>query len=416
MTAESTFAFRARDTRGEVVTGAMTAPSATEVGTRLRQEGKFPIAITSQAMQSATLSPRDADQIRRLEASKRVRREDVIAFCQQLSVMMETGVPLLDALQAFGEQVQHRQFRMVLASVADDLQSGESLSSALMKWPHVFPHLVVSLMKASEASGTMAEMLGRVGDYLAKERRTARQIRGAVAYPAFMISAGCLLTVFLMIVVLPRFAAIYEQNAATLPLPTRILLGISDVVRGYAMYYVPIGAGMIIGGAMWLRTLNGRRTADWLRLNLPILGGMFRQFYLTRASRTMSTLLVAGVNLLDIIEICRGVTSNVCFDRLWKAMEVGIRDGRQISDAVRESPYVPPHVASMIVSGERSGKLPSVMERIAMFSEEELENTVKKATAMIEPIMIILMGVIIGGVALALLLPIFSIGKVMTGG
>ncbi|MCA9296309.1 MAG: type II secretion system F family protein, partial [Phycisphaerales bacterium] len=404
MTAQSTFAFRARDAQGEIASGTMTAASSTEVSARLRAEGKFPISIDANAMRSSAVSVSDAKAIRKLEASKRVRREDVIAFCQQLGVMLETGVSIVEAMDAFSQQMPQREFRAVLASVNEDIHAGESLSSSLMKWPRVFPNLMISLTKASEASGTMSTMLGRVGEYLAKERKTARQIRGALGYPLFMISAGIVMTIFLMIFVLPRFAAIYEQNAATLPLPTLILLGVSDVVRGYYLYYGPIllGAGTFL--FFWAKGTRGRYALDWLRLNIPVLGGMFRQLYLTRAARTMATLLAAGVNLLDIIEICRGVTNNVCFDRLWTEMEQGIRGGRQISDAVRESPYVPPNVSSMIVSGERSGRLPDVMERIAAFAEEELENTVKKTTAMIEPAMIIMMGFIIGGVALALLL------------
>ncbi|MEM7227342.1 MAG: type II secretion system F family protein [Planctomycetota bacterium] len=416
MTIDSTFSYRARDAKGEICTGTMTAESASAVSTRLRADGKLPIDIEANAMRASMFSTTDAREIRRLEAAKRVRREDVIAFCQQLSVMLETGVPLVEALDSFVEQVQQREFKTVLQSVQRELMSGEPLSAAMARWPNVFPNLMISLMKASEVSGTMAVMLGRVGEYLAKERKTARQIRGALGYPLFMISAALLMTLFLMIFVLPRFASIYEQNAASLPLPTTVLLAMSNAIRGWYMYYLPVLGGVGAGVFVFLKQESGRRCADWLKLNTFGIRGMFQQLYLTRASRTMATLLAAGVNLLDIIEICRGITNNRCFDELWGDMEQGIRSGRQISDATRASRYVPPNVASMISSGERSGRLPQVMERIAAFSEEELDNTVKKTTAMIEPAMIILMGAIIGGVALALLLPIFNMGRVMTGG
>jgi type IV pilus assembly protein PilC len=412
MTAQSTFAFRARDNRGEVVTGSMIAGSAQEVSTRLRNDGKFLLSVEDNPHHSA--AQLDIEQLRRNEAAKRVKREDVIAFCQQLSVMLETGVPLTEALDAFCKQTQRKEFREVLGVISSNICGGEPLSLAMSRWPRVFPTMVVSLMKASEASGTMSQMLGRIGEYLAKERRTAKQIKGALGYPVFMMVAGVVMTIFLMIFVLPRFASIYAQNAATLPLPTKVLLSISQFITQQYMFYLPGLMVAIIGTVIWIKKPSGRRVCDWLRLNIPLLRSMYRQLYMTRAARTMSTLLGAGVNLLDIISICRGVTNNSYYDDLWTNMEQGVRDGRQISDAVFQSQYITPNVASMIASGERSGRLAEVMGRIALFTEEELDSTVKNVTSYIEPIMIMCMGVIVGGVAMALLLPIFSMGKVMT--
>jgi type IV pilus assembly protein PilC len=412
MAAQSTFAFRARDSRGAIINGTMSATSAEEVSSRLRQDGKFLLSVNDNPLRAA--EQLDAEQIRRNEAAKCVKREDVIAFCQQLSVMLETGVPLTEALDAFCRQTSRKEFREVLTVISDDICGGEPLSLAMSRWPRVFPSMVISLMKASEVSGTMSQMLGRIGDYLGKERRTAKQIKGALGYPVFMMVAGVVMTIFLMIFVLPRFAKIYAQNAATLPLPTRVLLGLSEFITQQYMYYLP--ALLVAGIAlfMWIKKPSGKRVCDWLRLNMPLLRGMYRQLYMTRAARTMSTLLSAGVNLLDIISICRGITNNAYYDDLWSNMEDGVRSGKQISDAVLASPYITPNVGSMIASGERSGRLAEVMGRIAQFTEEELDNTVKQVTAYIEPIMIMCMGVIVGGVAMALLLPIFSMGKVMT--
>jgi type IV pilus assembly protein PilC len=329
--------------------------------------------------------------------------------------MLETGVPLTEALDSFCAQTPRREFKQVLGALRDDIHSGEPLSLAMSRWPRVFPPLMISLMKASEASGTMAMMLGRVGSYLGKERRTARQIRGALAYPLFMMVSALAMTVFLMAFVLPRFARIYEARAATLPAPTKVLLGISTFITGEFLVYGPILAVVTVGLALFLRAPRGRRLLDWLRLNAPVLRTLYGQLYVTRATRTMGTLLAAGVNLLDIIDICRGVTSNAYYADLWDRMERGIREGRQLSDAVLACPHVPPNVASMIASGERSGRLPAVMERIADFSEQELDAAVKQVTSFIEPLMIAIMGLVVGGVAMALLLPIFSMGRVMTG-
>jgi type IV pilus assembly protein PilC len=414
MPAQATYSYRARDSAGQVVTGSLVAASAEEVGTRLRSEGKYVLNVHDKGLSAAAAL--DEKQIRRNEAAKRVRREDVIAFCQQLAVMLETGVPLAEALDSFCQQMPRREFKQVLSTLRDDIFSGEKFSTAMARWPRVFPQMMVSLMKASEASGTMALMLGRIGEYLAKERRTARQIKGALSYPAFMMSFAVLMTMFLMTFVLPRFAKIYEMRSASLPTPTKVLLSVSTFFTTQYMIYVPILAALAIGFFLFFRHPTGRSARDWMRLNMPVIGRMYRQLYITRAARTMATLLSSGVNLLDIIAICRGVTNNVYYDRLWSDMENGVREGKQMSEAIFAAPFISRNVASMISSGERSGRLAQVMERIAAYSEEELDTAVKHVTAYVEPIMIIFMGVVVGGVAMALLLPVFSMGKVMAGG
>lgn len=410
---QSTYSFRARDRSGRVITGSLVAASMQEVSARLRSEGKVVLAIDDKPLTASTSV--DSNEIRRAEAAKRVKRDDVIAFAQQISIMLETGVPLTEALDAFRQRTASREFRSVLDVLNNDICSGEQLSVAMSRWPKVFPNVMISLVKASEASGTMSMMLGRVGEYLAKERRTAKQIRGAISYPAFMMFAGVVLTIFLMTFVLPRFAKIYEARSATLPTPTRILLGLSNFVTGEYMYYGPVLVVFIVGMFFWMRSRHGRRTLDWLRLNVPVLRTMYAQLYITRSARTMSTLLAAGVNLLDIISICRGVTSNSLYNDLWNDIEACVREGHQMSDAVFRYRYIPANVASMIASGERSGRLSQVMGRIAEFSEEELDDAVKQATSYIEPVMIIAMGLMIGAVAMALLLPIFSMGRVVAG-
>jgi type IV pilus assembly protein PilC len=410
--AKSTYAYRVRDAAGQVSTGTLVASSSDEVGARLRSEGKIVLSVEEHGLQAASLDP---VQIRRAEAARRVRKDDVIGFCQQLSVMLETGVPLTEALDSFCSQSGSPAFRQVLEVMRDDIHAGDPISVAMSRWPRIFPTMIVSLMKASEASGTMAVMLGRVGEYLSKERRTLRQIRGALAYPMFMVVIGLVLTVFLMTFVLPRFSALYASRGASLPTPTRVLMGISEFLIHQWMFHLPAFALIIAGTMFWLRTASGRYAVDWARLHVPILRSLYSQVYLTRSARTMATLFMSGVNLLDIISICRGVTNNKLYDRLWSHVEQSIRDGRQISEALHGDPLIPPSVSSMIAAGERSGRLADVMGRIAQYTEEELDATVKQVTTIIEPLMICFMGLLVGGIALALLLPIFSMGKVVTG-
>ena len=414
MSAQSTFTFRARDGAGQIVTGSLVAASADEVGSRLRAEGKYVLSVEDKPLRAAAAL--DAEQIRRNESAKRVKREDVIAFCQQLSVMLESGVPLSEAMDSFSRQARRPEMRDVLASLMNDLQAGEPISTAMARWPSVFPTMIISLMKASEASGTMALMLGRIGQYLDKERRTLRQIKGALSYPVFMMVFGVAMTVFLVAFVLPRFARIYADRAASLPVPTKVLMSISNFLSTQYLYYVPALVVVGVLGYMFFTRPDGRRVLDWLRLHTPVLRGMYKQLYLTRMARTMATLLSAGVNLLDIIDICRGVTNNVYYDELWQRMEEDVRAGRQMSETLTDSTIIAPQVASMMAAGERSGRLAQVMERLAEFAEQEFDAAVKVATSYVEPVMIIFMGILVGGIAMALLLPIFSMGKVMSGG
>lgn len=413
MPAQATFSYRVRDPHGEIIAGQMSAASAEEVALRLRNDGKYVVSVEERGLID---QPRlDKEQIRRNEAAKRIRRDDVIAFAQQLAVMLDAGVPLSEALQTFCRQTKSVEFRTVLNVLSERVCAGEPLSTAMAQWPRVFPRLMVSLMKASEASGTLAMMLSRVGGYLAKERKTAKQIKGALSYPLFMLTLGIAITVFLMSVVLPRFAKLYEQRSAMLPAPTRFLLSVSEFLTGQWMYYGPAIAALVIGFLVWRTFPSGRRTLDWMRLHVPILRTLFSQLYLTRATRTLSTLLSAGVALLDAIAITRGVTANVYWEDLWHDVEVGLRDGHSISELFAHADVVPANVASMIIAGDKAGKLPEVLEKIAVFSEEELDSAVKQTTAFIEPLMICLMGLVVGGVAIALLLPVFTIGNVMSG-
>jgi len=410
---DSTYAYRARTATGEAVVGSIVARDRDDVAEHLRGEGLFITSIGSEA--TGTLPVLDADQIRSQQGLRRIKRSDVVSFSQQLSVMLETGVSLPEALEAITRQTRRREFQEVIRAVYDDVCGGASLSDSLARWPKVFPGIMVSLLRAAELSGTTALMLARVSDYLSKELKTRRQVRGALLYPGFMLGSGLLVVVFLVAFILPRFARIYELRSASLPTPTKVLMSIGTFAVDGWMYYVPVLVAMVVGLLVLPRTGAGRRVIDWMKLKLPVLRSIHVNLYVTRSTRTMSTLLAAGVNLIDVIHSCRSVTRNVIFDRIWSNMEEHVRDGRRLSLAFEESHIVPANVASMVAAGERSGRLPEVMDRVAEYSEEELELAIRKSTSMLEPLLIIFMGLLVGAVAIALLLPIFRMSSVITG-
>lgn len=403
-----TFAFEARDQHGQAVKSTIEAASKDDALRVLQRDGFTVIDI------KIGPSPVDVEGIRISTAARAIKRDDVIALSNQLSVMIETGVPLSDAMDAYIEQSRSDGMRRVLGVIHDRIRGGVNFSEALAEFPKVFPVLMISLMRASEASGTMGVMLGRIAEYLGKERRTVKQIRGALTYPAVMVVLAFTVTTFLVVGVLPRFAKIYESREAALPAPTRIVMGLSNFLTQHTL---AIGAGLvaaIIVIILLKTTSRGRRIIDTLKIKAPIIGPMFTQFYLTRATRTLGTLLDSGVPLLDAVTIVRGVTTNVLWDDLWNETEESLTRGQTLSDVVLESTLIPPSIAQMIAAGERTGRLSEVFARISSSTEEELEEAIRNGTQLIEPLMIMFMGVTIGGIAIALLLPIFTIANVMS--
>ncbi len=405
-----TFSYKARDDRGEAVVGTVEAESQSDAMSKLRREGK---TVTDIRVGTA---PINTEAIRVRQASKQVKRDDVIAYANQLGVMLETGVPLSDALGAYVKQSRAGGLKKVVEVIDDRVTSGMPLSEALNEFPKVFPKMMVNLVRASEASGTMASMLSRIANYMERERKTVNQIRGALIYPLVMIGVALVVTGFLVVWVLPRFAKIYESREAALPVLTRVVLDISNFMTANWMY-VLMGAAAVGVMLVWARmSAWGRRAFDWMKIKLPVIGPMFTAFYLSRATRTLSTLLTSGVQLLEAVGIVRGVTNNVLWDELWQDVEAALTSGRELASVVEDATLIPPSAAQMIAAGERTGRLPDVLERIATTAEEDLDQTIKNATQLIEPAMIIFMGLTIGGIAMALLLPIFSISSVMAGG
>ncbi len=404
------FKYKARDGRGELITGVLNAPSIEDAGRMLRGDGKFVVKI-DQARAAASPGTHTGKG-----SAGKIRRAEVITFAHQLAVMVETGVPISEALECVAQQSDNETFRAVLKDISDQVQAGNDLSSALRSHAKVFPPVMTSLIRASEVSGTMGRMLDRVSGYLSKEMQTAKKIRGALTYPAFMLGMVILVTTFLLIFVLPRFAGIYQARDTALPAPTQLLLGLSgNLVDNWHLWLG--GIIMAVAGAYFLAgTPGGQRFYDYLKLHTPVIGPLFNKLYLTRGCRTMGTMVTAGVPILDMIQIVREVTNNALYQELWDDANNRLRQGAQLSDSLFDSPLIPRSVAQMVYSGERSGRIGDVMERIAEYTENDFDEQIKTTTGMIEPVMTATMGIIIGFVAIAMLLPIFSVGKVVSGG
>jgi type IV pilus assembly protein PilC len=402
------YAYQARDGLGSQTEGVIEATDQHEAVRLLREEK---LSVTS--INIATKIKLDHTGAKR-SLQRGVRREEVISFTNQMAVMLDTGVPLDEALEAVMSQVKPGNFKKVLATVTDRITSGLSFSVAISEFPHVFPNMMVSLLEASEAAGSLSTMLQRVADYLANERQTKRQIRGALTYPAIMLTMCMTVTSFLIVWVLPRFAGIYESRSAALPMPTQILLDTSGWIISNWIY-LAVGTFSIVMVSIWYgKSTSGRKFFDTVKLAMPIIGPIFTNFYLTRVTSTLATLLASGVTLPEAIRILRGLVTNSHWAILWDQLDEAITSGKTIGEVVLNTRTIPPSVGQMIAAGERSGRLPEVLDRVAKVAEQDFQETVKTGTQLIEPFMIILMGIMIGGVAVALLLPIFSMGSMMS--
>lgn len=400
------FTYTARDSHGAATSGTITAQSVAEASHQLRADGKYPTAIHP-AIED-TLPNGGAG-----EPGKRMSRADVIQFSNQLAIMVETGVTLSEALDCIAQQCEKHNVKALVEDVARHVQGGGEFSAALARHPRSFPRLYIALIKASEKSGMMGKLITRATNYLKDEQDTLRRVKGALTYPAIMLTFAVTVTVFLLAFVLPRFASIYAGKGAALPLPTKILMSMSDFVVNQWIWLITGLVGVVMLTMFYVRTAGGKRVKDYLQLNIPLMGGMFRKMHLARSLRMVGTMAGAGINLVECVNTAHDLCDNSYYQELWEQVSEKIQHGKQLSEPMFQSPLVPRGVSQMIHSAEKSGKLAHVMEQVAGYAEQELKEKITELTRYIEPIMIIAMGIIIGGVALALLLPIFTMSRVV---
>ncbi|MBN2312298.1 MAG: type II secretion system F family protein [Sedimentisphaerales bacterium] len=348
----------------------------------------------------------------------KVKQAELILFTTQLSVMLDSGVVLSDAMDAIAEQAEHGSFKMIIADIAEKVKGGENFSNALDKYPRTFNEMFISMVKASEASGKMAEMLNVLSGYLEFESDIRKRIKGALTYPFIMALMAVAATGTLMFFVLPRFMKIYETRGAALPKLTQVIVGFSKLL-GNMQAMTGIVTGIILisfGLYYWAKTVMGRRVIDYFKIRTPIVGTMFIDTVVTRSMRIMATMINTGVSLLDSIQVIQGACRNYYFQELWAGVDAKIRDGYQLSESITISPggdLIAPGIIQMLRAGEKSGKLGKVCDKVSVFYEKKLEASIRSVMTLIEPIMITIMGAIIGTIAIALLLPVFRISSVI---
>jgi type IV pilus assembly protein PilC len=392
------FQYRVRDPLGNTHDGTLEAPSLEDATQQLRREG-FQILDIDEADGDLGLFP------------KRVSKNEIIYVTAQLAIMVDTGITLSTALGGIIDQETNPTFRKILRDLRDAVEGGEDFSSALGRYPRLFDKTYRALVKASEATGTLGPMLDRIACYLRKEVETRAKVRAAMAYPMVMMVLACGVTIFLLTYVLPKFAPLFKSKGTDLPAPTRLMMTVSDALLGYWYLWLAGGILLVAGFLFGKRTEPGRKALDFIRIHLPIVGAMFRKVTISRSIRTLGTMLASGVPIVEAIRLAGEVSGNVYYERLWQQVLDEVTAGRRICEVLRGNPLFPRVLVQMIASGEETGKLDSVLQRVSAYYDGEVETSVKAATSLIEPIMIAVMGVVVGTIGLSLLLPIFSLSK-----
>jgi type IV pilus assembly protein PilC len=404
------FEYQIRTSAGGTSTGTLTAANSGEAAQLLRQQGAY-ISHLGEIQEQEDLFTR----LKNFSIDFGPSRKDVLNFTNQLSVMIKAGISIHDALEGIAEQMDNHKFRKIILAIKNDVEGGLSFSGALNKYPDVFSNLYINMMAAAEVSGSLASMLEQLAHYLDQEAETRSQVRGAMVYPCIIAFMAVTVTIFLLTFVLPRFTAIFAGKEQYLPRPTKMIMAISAFLRGYWYFLVPaIGVG-IWGFLFSIHTTIGRYWWDKAKLFMPIIRKLCRSLYITRGLHTMGVLTGAGVPILDTLSITSDISGNTLYKKMWVDVHDAVRQGQKIASSLAVSTLLPSSVVQMIRSGEDSGKLAEVLKDISEFYARELKATIKSVTAMIEPIMIMIMGVVVGFIAMSIILPIFKMSSLVIG-
>ncbi|MDQ8693334.1 type II secretion system F family protein [Streptococcus sp. IsoGale022] len=394
------------DTRQGVVTLEVDAPNRTDAVNRIRLKGK-PISVEEKVMGSKEIV---------LFQSKKIKLKDISLFCKQMSVMLESGIPLNNAVDILEQQATSKNLKSSLKIVSKSLKEGSQLSKAMLDQEGMFPDLLIRMVQAGEKTGKLDEVLEKMSEHYNKELKTSRQIRGAMIYPAVLAFLAVAAVLALLYVVIPSFSGIFEQSGMDMPLPTRIVLAASNFVRSY--WYILFGVtGILVFVFLRYRSTEaGRYQLDRLKLWLPVIKGPMQKIVTARFASTLAILTSAGIPLVEAIESAAATTNNAVVIEKMKIANEGLQKGERLTGMITATGLFPPMMLSMVKIGEESGSLESMLVKTSDYYEEELETAIKQLLSLLEPAMIIVMGVIIGGIVASVMLPMFELAHAVDAG
>ncbi len=400
-----TFAYQARDAAGKTVSGVQEALNEDNAINTLMTRGLMVLSIQQKSV------------TKRMKASGGISDTDLVLFTRQLATMVDAGLPLVTALTGLFEQADPKKqagLRQVIGDLSARVQQGESFHEAVAKFPRVFNRLFISMVKAGESGGLLAEILDRLASFLEASSRLRKKVKSAMTYPVIVISIAFCITTFLIVKVVPVFAQIFADFHAKLPAPTQFLIDLSDFIRGNWYYMIIVAVSVVMGIRAFLQTKRGSELWDRYQLKLPIFGPLTHKICMTRFSRTFAQLIRSGVPILEVMEIVGETSGNHVIAVAIHSVSADVEKGDHLTSALSKQTIFPPMMLRMVSAGEATGKIDVMLEKMADFWDEEIEATLDALTSLIEPLLIVVLGIIVGGIVISMFLPIFKLNDIVS--
>ena len=406
------FEYKALDTRGKTIEGLKEADSPKNLRTVLRRDGVFLTEVLGQK-EAAAAAKRDVS-VRRWVGG-RITADDIAITTRQLAVLVGAGVPLVEALSALIDQVDHERMKRIVSDVRQRVNEGSSLADALAAHGKTFSTLYVNMIRAGESSGALEIVLVRLADFTESQARLRSKVIGTLTYPAAMLGIGTVIMGILFTVVIPKITKIFDETKVALPWTTRALIGFSTTVHDWWWAFLLALAGAVALLLRWRRTPEGRAVWDRWVLTAPVFGKLIRQIAIARFSRTLSTLLKSGVPLLTSLDIVKNIVGNTRLSAVIESSREAIKEGESIAAPLKRSGEFPPLVYHMVAIGERSGQLEEMLTNVANAYDAQVETKIGALTALLEPFMIVAMGVVVAFIVFSILMPILQINNLAGG-
>jgi general secretion pathway protein F len=400
-----TYQYEATTREGNIVTGNIEVANERSAVERLQDMGYFPLKIVKSVEREGVLT-RVLSSIQ-----NRVREKDIMTFTYQLSVLLDSGFPLERSLSILSELAEKKKLTELIQELLSQVRSGKSFSDALAKFPNTFPLFYVNMIKAGEAGGFIEDTISRMATYLENSQGLKDDVRSALIYPVLLSSVGGAAVIVLLTFVVPQFTKIFSDMGQSLPLPTVILLAISDFLTGYWWLLVILVAGGFFALRRYLRTENGRRFWDITKFRLPLFGVLYKEAAVSRFARTFGTLLGSGVPMLNALQIVKGTLGSDKIAEIISSVRESARKGKGIAEPLKSGGIFPPIAVHMVTVGEETGKLDEMLIKIADRFDSEVRTTVKRMLALLEPVLILIVGAMVGFIVISMLLAIFSINE-----
>jgi len=396
----ATFIYEVRDRRGKVFTGTMEGDNKSSVISRLREMDYF---ITSLEEKKENILFSSS-----LTLFQGIKLKDLTIFYRQFATMVNAGLTLVNSLDILTKQVENKALAKVIEVVKSEVEAGSTLAEAMGKHPKVFSELYVSMVRAGEIGGVLDEILNKIADLIEKEFALQQKIKSAMSYPTFVIGAALLMGIFMLAFILPQFVGIFDQFGGELPALTRFFVTLSNLFGKYWYIFLGIIVLLVMGFMSYIKTPSGKIKFDKFKLNAPIIGEINRKGAVARFTRILGTLIKSGVPILEALQVSSNAIGNLVISSAVLEAKTKIKEGQSISSPLAASGVFPPMVTQMIAVGEESGELEEMLIKVAKFYDEEVDRSVEKLTAVIEPLMMVFIGLTIGTMIIAMYLPIFN--------